>query len=901
MLSIAKIGAGQATGYSAYQEGETAKNREDYYASEQDRGQWTGALAAELGLAGDLEKGQLLAMLQGYHPGTGEALAKNAGATHKAGWDLTFSAPKTVSTVWAVATPETRSAIEKAQAQATRVALRFLEERAFTSRDRNGLGIDKILAAMYQHGTSREQDPQLHTHVAVANLGLRPDGTACAVEFDLRWKMAAGAIYRAELAAEMQTMGFAVERDGDSFRIAGVPDDLAGEWSKRREQIEAALAESGHSGAVAAKIAALDTRKGKEATPREELFARWQTTAAEHGFTAEAIEQLRQTPAQEQAAQDVDPLSDDVLLSQLTEHDSVFTEHKIWQAAAVAGQGKLDVDGVRQRVEELIHSRELLKMQNPVAAEGQTDKRSPRVTERHFTTREMLTLESGLATRAQRMAATHSITVTAAQADAAIAKFQAAKGFELAPEQRNAVKHITADTGQLALVRGAAGAGKTTMLEAAKGAWEAEGYRVRGAALAGKAAAGMESVGIQSQTIARLLNLENSIEKAKAWQAQAVGQARDKADSRVAELESQLLRKGDVLIIDEAGMVGSRAMATLAEKCEQIGAKLVLVGDEKQLQAIAAGGAFKMLQKAVGVQAELIDNRRQIMDPDGCQAAKAAVEGRARDVLLSYAQRGKISVESTKAASAAALARDWAADTRAAQAKLILTKTRADARMLNDLARAPLAARGLDTELTAARGKLRFTEGDRLIFLKNSDQLGIKNGHLATVEKIEFHALGKVLTVGVDDPHKTVSFLVGNPEDKALAKAANAAGLDVYNNIDHGYAVTTHKSQGATVASSYVFGLGDREMSYVQLTRHKEECRIYATAAEIEELKDEAETDELMQRLSDTERTLSESHQKTTTLDFELVEEPQPEPVPAQPAATATSENNDELALELVI
>lgn len=307
MLSVSVIGAGgEAAGYANYQESEIASAREDYYAAEGDAGRWTGRGAQEMGLAGDLKPGQLLAGLQGFHPETGEALSRNAGEKHKGGWDLTFSAPKSVSCIWAVTDPETRASMESAQNAAAARALLFLEESgAFLSRSRNDSApVEGVAAAMYQHGTSREADPQLHTHVAVLNV--QPDGTA--MDFDTRWKMAAGAVYRCELAAAMQKLGFQIEADGKSFRVAGVPEAVEKEFSTRRAQIKEALAEKGLKSAKAAEVAALSTRKSKEPATRQELFADWKARAAAHGLDQETAQALREAPEHE-LQYDADPLS----------------------------------------------------------------------------------------------------------------------------------------------------------------------------------------------------------------------------------------------------------------------------------------------------------------------------------------------------------------------------------------------------------------------------------------------------------------------------------------------------------------------------------------------------------------------------------------------------------------
>lgn len=874
MLSISPLGkAGAAGGVSNYYENLA---REDYYENGgEPPGRWMGRLADDMGLVGNVKDGQLKAIFEGFHPETGEQLAKNAGEEHKAGWDLAFSAPKSVSTVWAVADQDTRAAIQAAQDEAVKASLAFLERHAFSTRDRQGNSqIDKLLAAAYPHSTSREQDPQLHDHLLVANLGQRLDGSWAALDFDTRWKMSAGAVYRAELAAQLQALGFHTERDGDSFRVAGVPSSLIEEFSKRRQQIEAVLEEKGYSSAKAAEVAALSTRAAKESISREELFQRWQETALEHGFTAESVALLRQ-PQESQLAQEGeeavegDPLSREAIFAALTEHDSAFTVHKIYQAVAVAAQGKLDAEQIETRVMELLADLDMVKLRKKSPEDQPKDKRNPRANERHYSTREMIELEKAMAARAGQLASASSHEVRHEAAEAAMKAYELEKGFQLSAEQRAAVLHITTGSGQLAAVRGAAGAGKTTFMEPARTAWESAGYKVRGAALAGKAAASMEAVGIKSQTVHSLLHeldggwherlqkLEENAaaadkavtetlaagrqlsEKLLAWQAST--------QAELAEHKAREVTARDVILVDEAGMVGSRHMVRLLEHAEKIGFKLVLVGDEKQLQAVAAGGAFQVAQKQAGY-AELSDNRRQC-DAADREAAAAVVEGRAGDALKSYLDRGRIHVEADQAKTAQQMVAAWAACEGEHKDKLMLAKTRAEVGLLNNLARAEMKAGGRlrnEVSIGATAGRRELAEGDRILFTKNDRTLGVKNGHLGTIERIDFDSSANVkLAIRMDHDGSLVTL---TPE------AIQGRQKEAYNHIEYGYAVTTHKAQGVTVDHAFVLGLGNKEMGYVQMTRHRETCELYLTAKEIDQLEEAAE-DALLEEFGDIQAT----------------------------------------------
>lgn len=844
MLSIAKIPPGvAAAGYAQYQEGEISKNSrslEDYYSGEQDAGKWTGKLASKLDLEGDIEKGQLLAALQGFDPKTGEALASNAGETHKPGWDLTFSAPKSVSVVWANADSVERSAIERAQAQASTRALSFLEDQgAFISRDRQQGGpVSGVLSASFQHGTSRAGDPDLHNHCTVFNLHQRADGSHGSIEFDLRWKMAAGAMYRAELANEMQKLGYGIERDADSFKLSGVDKTVCDEFSTRRKQI----LELDPQTAKQAERAALHTRDAKPETSRAELLNDWQTRSQALGFD---LEKSRSTPAltpiDEQGNPLPDPLSRDQLLAKLTEHDSVIGRHDVYRTVAVASQGKLDAAGIEAKVDELLQDRDLVKMRAKTS-ELTNDSRDPRNTESRFTTREMLAVERQMTDQGKALSLDKSRTIAPEKVTEGIAAFEQRKGFQLSEEQRNAVRHVTSP-GNLAVVRGAAGAGKTTMLEAGKDVWQADGRRVFGAALAGKAAAGMQEVGIQSSTIAKLLYTN--------------------ADPLKSEFH---LRKNDVLVIDEAGMVDSRTMNKLTNLATERNFKLVLVGDEKQLQAIGAGGAFKAMQTAVGDRAELVENRRQ-RDAADRIATDQVASGEGGKALLSYIERDKITIHNNKDDAAQALMNDWKNDARPDRDKLILAATNADVNQLNDLARQAVGDRlGDDFKVSTRYGNRDFATGDRILFRKNNADLDVKNGHLGTVENIKLveqnGAVGQQFSV-LTDHGARVQFVLGDQDGQ-------------YNSIDHGYAVTVHKSQGATVDSAYNFGLGNKEMGYVQFSRHRDENRIYMTDAQLDRVEYDAgvtsdDSASKMARLQTAAKSLSRENEKETTLDYQEV------------------------------
>jgi len=378
----------------------------------------------------------------------------------------------------------------------------------------------------------------------------------------------------------------------------------------------------------------------------------------------------------------------------------------------------------------------------------------------------------------------------------------------LSEEQRAAVRHITGPE-QIAAVIGFAGAGKSTMLAAARDAWERQGYRVHGAALAGKAAEGLEeSSGIASRTLA-------------SWE---YGWQRERGQ----------LGKGDVLVIDEAGMVGSRQLATFVKEAEIRGAKLVLVGDHEQLQAIGAGSPFRAIAERVGA-VELSEIRRQ---GEGWQreASIAFATHRTGEGLASYADRGHVQFAENRNEARAALLRDYLADLdqRSSGSRIALAHHRVDVRAINADIRASLQARGrlarggeeqgpLGREVVYQTndGERPFAPGDRIVLLENNRDLGVKNGMLGKVLAVEPDAL----QIRLDGAGQNAARVLFIPTES-------------YQSFDHGYATTIHKSQGATVDRAFVLASGtmDRHLTYVAMTRHRDQVKLYAGRDELKDL-----------------------------------------------------------------
>jgi len=395
-----------------------------------------------------------------------------------------------------------------------------------------------------------------------------------------------------------------------------------------------------------------------------------------------------------------------------------------------------------------------------------------------FTTRDMLEAEQRLHRAAVVMAERARHAVDVRDRDVALARAEA-RGLILSAEQAEALAHVT-DRRDLGIVIGHAGTGKSAMLGVAREAWEAAGYRVRGAALSGIAAENLEGgSGIGSRTIASL---------EQGW-----AQGRDTLSPR------------DILVIDEAGMVGTRQLERVLSQASEAGAKVVLVGDPQQLQSIEAGAAFRSLHDRHG-GARIGEVRRQREDWQR-EATRDLATGRTKAALAAYEANGHVHAAPTREAARDALIEGWDRDRQAdpEASRIILTHTNDEVRALNMAARERKRAAGdlgEEVRLTVERGERDFATGDRVMFLQNDRGMGVKNGTLGTIMELDRHAM----TVRTDDV-RAVRF-----------------DLKDYDRIDHGYAATIHKAQGMTVDRAHVLatpGL-DAHGSYVALTRHRD-------------------------------------------------------------------------------
>lgn len=460
----------------------------------------------------------------------------------------------------------------------------------------------------------------------------------------------------------------------------------------------------------------------------------------------------------------------EIVLDLIASQKSVFDERDI---AKILHRYTDDERVFAQLMARILQSPDILRIERERIEFG-TGARVPA----KYTTRKLIHLEAEMAKRATWLTchSTHGVRKELTRALSA---------SRLSEEQQTAVANITGD-GRLAAVVGRAGAGKTTMMKVAREIWEAAGYQVVGGALAGKAAEGLEKeAGIYAATLS-------------SW------------ERRWAE-GCAILNNKTIFILDEAGMVSSRQMASLIETVAKEGAKLVLVGDPDQLQPIEAGAPFRAILERVGYsELDTIYRQRQ----DWMRTASMALaRGQVGHAVGAYEAQDRIVSTGLKADAVEALIADWDRDHNPTKTSLILAHLRRDVRALNEKARAKLVERGViekGVPFATQEGVLHFAPGDQIVFLKNDRLLNVKNGMIGRVLEASFNKI--IVEVGEREYRRSVTV-----ESR------------FYPNLDLGYATTIHKSQGSTVDNVKILASLslDRHLAYVAMTRHREELTIY--------------------------------------------------------------------------
>jgi conjugative relaxase-like TrwC/TraI family protein len=796
VLTIGKLGV--SPDQLAYYEQQVAQGLEDYFSGRGEApGRWLGGGCGGIGVRGRVDREGFMRAMDGCDPRTGERLKPVHGRTKVAAFDLTFSAPKSVSVLFAIADENVSAALLEAHEMAVDAALAYGEREAcFTRRGRNGVDRvrgDGFVAAAYRHRLSRAGDPQLHTHVVVANM-TRADGRWTSLEGHALYehKSAGGAVYRAVLRAEVRERlpwVWWLQTGRGLFEIEGVPAAVLREFSRRRVEIEERAREL--TGVAASLLSrerlqgiALATRKAKEygvdgARWRQEAKAR----AAEHGLGERELRRLLASDARDAVASEADVVRS--AARRLSGSDGLTANHNTFARrqtlAELAGEFAQGA-----ALPQLEHATSRYLGDGTVVPLGRTDQ------EQRFTTRDLLACERTIIDVASRSVDRHVGLLE----EPAVEQPTGATNAQLNAEQLAAVRAIATDGHGVSTLQALAGTGKTRVLAALARTYDAAGYRVVGVAPTGRAARELsDAAGIPAFTIHRLLS----------------------------ELdEGGGFAPRTVVLFDEAGTAPTRPSAALFAYADRADVKVIAAGDTGQLPSVAAGGWFAAItEMRSGPELRQVIRQR---DPDEREALDALHDGDPGPYLKLKDEQGALSVhEHEREALARALA-DWDAARHAhgPHQAVMIARDNGTRELLNRCARDLLIRDGTLAHNAFSAGEREFRIGDRVIGRRNDRRHEIDNGTLGRVTELHRHT--GAITITTDIGHK------------------RTVDADyVSRHLEHAYALTAHGAQGATVNWTAVIGRPSeftREWAYTALTRARDHTRVYliaeATAGQLE-------------------------------------------------------------------
>jgi conjugative relaxase-like TrwC/TraI family protein len=714
-------------------------------------------------------------------------------------FDHCFSSPKSVSLLAAGSSSQVRRLLAEGRAEALTVAISYLERHGLgVRRDHNGTdryqAVGGLVAVAFEHRMSRAGDPNSHTHVLVQNAAQGPDGRWTALDSDRLYAqlMAADHLYlAAERAALTHRLGVRwgpVDERSGAAEIQGLDDrTLIDRFSKRSEQIDRWLDAHGLSGMKASSAAAVATRAPKDYSESEQsVYQRWTQELAEQGVgerqLAEVCSGGRGRPAtRTELDTALDALSGP---DGLTGQVSTFTRTDV-------------VDALAKRLPVAPSAQEALT-QIEAAADRFLDERAVRVGRDHrlavdrFSTPELLALERHLVDGATRRADERCAVVRSELVRQVLDRHATAGEDQVAM-----VRDLTQGGARVAVVVGRAGSGKTWALGLAREAFELDGYHVLGTAPTGIATVGLAQEGFtDARTIDRLLlDLQ----------------------SRRTELDDRT-----VLVVDEAAMVATRKLAPLLEHAERAGAKVVLVGDDRQFAPIAAGGAFRALRLRLGAS-ELTVNRRQVEAWEQ-RAIDDVRAGNLEQAIAAYAEHDRIRAFEARDDRDRALVADWWQAHEAGEHPVIYAHQRAQVDQLNSVCQRLRAEAGQLGPDRLAVGDRSFAVGDLVVLGANAHhRLGVVNGTTAVIQKLDLR--GRAMTVQTleEEPPRTVR-LPGWYLDAQVRPGQS-------RRVDLAYARTDMRSQGRTEQRALLAldGTEDMQGGYVQLTRSTQRTDLYLT------------------------------------------------------------------------
>ena len=834
-MTAASIGAAKGGGYARYLESKTVEpERGDYYLTPggeptQAPGRWLASpdTLARFGIEGDAVEGSdFIALMEGKHPRTGDWLRpEGAGGGRGGGIDLTFSAPKSVSAVWALGDESQRGDMEAAHAAAVSEAMGYLTETVPTVRRRYGGQVveehaREVGAAEYRHTTARgvlagdAPDPQLHSHVVITS-AIRDDGRIVAVASRPLFRSAreVGAYYRSALAHQLTERGYHIEpgtgKQGRYFEIAGVPRGLLDAFSARTREVAAAAerfrarwGRAPERGEL--RRLKLENRKAKAPATRDDLQNVWNETAARFDFAGE-------TPPRADAvhgSRSERPLEDRV-------------EERLTERAATFEPGDLRAVLLEQSVGELAPS-EALALSRAMIAQ-----------------RRILPLKGGLMTtltvRAREQAIERRFSQLSEPAGRetgetarAIASEQVAERIDgpLSDEQAHALQVITGPE-RGAILIGPAGTGKGVVIDAAARAEQLTGRQTFGIAVSGSTAQrlGQESPALAGQTLT--------------------------LDALVARVEHGQLAvdQHTTIYFDEAGMADTSRLERLTETVQRSGAKLVAIGDGAQLPSIGAGGMFdRLTQLAPSAQ---LSNVRRTLDPAEQRAWADLRAGRSDKAMAHYHSRGQLHMADTRDEAVEHAVQNWAELTQThpiGEVALISDASNQEIHRLNARAQHHRAERGElgELEVPVAGVHYGIRQGDRVAMIDQHHQPG--------QPRIENGSQGEALNV---TPNGEVLI-----EFDVTGRRRTLAGEDLAN-VRLGYAQHIHRAQGATVTRTLVVTGGwqtSKEPAYVEASRARNGTTWFVNR---EDLGTEGQDSDRIKRLANSMRR---SHTQTPSL-----------------------------------
>ena len=656
-------------------------------------------------------------------------------------------------------------------------------------------------------------------------------------------------------------------RDGCSFAVQGVDEKLCDHFSERRKEIEEKLKELGLSGGKASAKLTLTTRSTKNKISRPELMKEWRAIGKEHGWsTPELYEILGKSEAQPDFIRENQAtLAAIEGVEELMKDRSYFREMDALKLTCWHSQGRgVSADEALKATQAVLEQDDIVQL---TEING----------EKFFTTKEHLELEQEMIRNVQELKEGARLNISEEAREKA---YQAAEeaGTPLTEEQQKAAEHILDGAGKISTIIGDAGTGKTTLLKPVAETLKESGYDVRGIALAAVAAKGMEEgSGIQSGTIASFLYTQKMIsegwneERAKAdfenWVEEKRAtlpedervkfnpkwtekRADDSRESFEKFKDKHSISGNSVIVLDEAGMVNTHQLAEIVERVKESGAKLVAIGDPKQLQAITQGGGFAAISNDVQ-GARLTEIFRQ-RDEAEKTAVKQISEGNVRKALEHYKNEDRLTLAENRDEAKETLVSDWAKQGVMRPAEnLILAGTRADVADLNAQAQERRKEIGFLRGEAMQKDGVDFFVGDRVVFKENQKKLGVENGTFGTFK-------------GYNSALKTVSIEVDG--NGTLDERTRRFSLKEYSKFHLGYAITTHSAQGKTVGNAFVLTderMTDKQLSYVQLSRVKDKGHLYSTKEEAGEY------------LNDLVRNMERDRQKEMALELQRKQQEQ--------------------------